>query len=252
MKPYYERENITLYQGDSLQIIPSLEPATVSAVITDPPYSSGGMWQGTRSMPPEAKYCQDGKTLGRPTFSGDNRDGRSWAFWCSLWISECRRLLTDGGYFLSFIDWRMLPLCTDAVQAGGLVWRGLIAWDKGRGARAPHKGYFKHQCEYVVWASNGPLRKAVHAGPFDGCHHYPVLQTDKHHMTGKPTALLEQLVGCVPAGGLILDPFAGSSTTAVACVRKGLRFVGIEQEEAYCEISARRLDAEFGQGRLAA
>ena len=58
---------------------------------------------------------------------------------------------------------------TDVLQAAGFVWRGVVPLNKGRGARAPHKGYFRHQCEYVVWGTNGRCRKAEHAGPFEGC-----------------------------------------------------------------------------------
>lgn len=52
-----------------------------------------------------------------------------------------------------------LPSTTDAVQIGELIWRGIIAWDKGRCARAPHKGYFRHQCEYVVWATKENVKE---------------------------------------------------------------------------------------------
>jgi len=81
--------------------------------------------------------------------------------------------LKDGGYFLSFTDWGQLPVMTDAVQAGGIVWRGIVAWDKGGGARAPHKGYFRHQCEYVVWGTKGAIDKNNPAGPFSGCFKTP-------------------------------------------------------------------------------
>lgn len=111
-----------------------------------------------------------------------------------------------------FTDWRQLPAAVDAVQFGDITWRGIIAWDKGGGARAPHKGYFRHQCEYVIWGTAGQCEKAEHAGPFLGCYRFPVLQKDKFHLTGKPTALLEELVQIVPENSLILDPFGGSGT----------------------------------------
>jgi len=129
------------------------------------------------------------------------------------------------------------------VQSGGITWRGLIVWDKGAGARAPHKGYFKHQCEYIVWGSKGDIESSNPAGPFDGCYKYPVLQADKHHLTGKPTALMRELVRCAPEGGLILDPFAGSGSTGVAALLEGKRFIGIERETAYADIARDRLQA---------
>jgi site-specific DNA-methyltransferase (adenine-specific) len=85
------------------------------------------------------------------------------------------------------------------------------------------------------------MNKCTHAGPFDGCIRATVLQKDKHHLTGKPTALMEELVRPVTPGGTILDPFAGSGTTGVAAVLSGRRFIGVEREAAYVEIAHRRI-----------
>lgn len=64
------------------------------------------------------------------------------------------------------------------------------------------------------------------------------------HPTVKPTALMRWLVRLAcPEGGLVLDPFAGSGSTGVACLAEGRRCLGIEQDERHCEIAARRLDA---------
>lgn len=228
-------------QGEALAELQKLPDGIATAVITDPPYSSGGAFRGDRMADPTAKYCQNGEAVGRISFTGDNRDGRSWAYWCAMWMSEAQRVTKPGGYLLCFTDWRMLPLCTDAVQAGGWLWRGLIAWDKGPSARAPHKGYFRHQCEYIVWCSNGPLPVAEHDGPYDGCLQVPVRQDDKHHMTGKPTELMRRLVRIVPDGGLVLDPFAGSGTTLVAAAERGLPFIGIEREAENVAIARNRI-----------
>lgn len=140
-----------------------------------------------------------------------------------------------------FSDWRQLPLASDALQFGDYIWRGTIAWDKGGGARAPHKGYFRHQCEYILWGTKHNCSKAEHAGPFPGCYHFSVLQKDKFHLTGKPTALMERLVEIVPKGAVILDPFAGSGTLAVAAKNKGRNFIIIEQTEEYIKIANERL-----------
>lgn len=74
------------------------------------------------------------------------------------------------------------------------------------------------------------------------------------HPTIKPTALMQWLVRLVcPVGGTVLDPFCGSGSTGVACVREGMGFVGIEREKQYAEISERRIDeaaGEHSQGSL--
>lgn len=237
----FDSGGIRLLRGDSLHLVPTLKPASVDAVIADPPYCSGGTLPASRTADPADKYCQSGRTCGRPSFSGDTRDQRSFAYWCTLWLSACRAVSKDSAYCLVFIDWRQLPSVTDAMQAAGWIWRGVIAWNKGRGARAPHKGFFRHQCEYLVWGTNGPILKLDDRGPFDGCFDISVKKADKHHMTGKPTELMRRLVQCAPAGGTVLDPFAGSGTTGVACALEGRNFIGLELSEEYFSIATDRI-----------
>jgi len=233
-----------ILNGDSLEILKRLPDNSVDAVITDPPYSSGGQTHADRAKDPTEKYQQtNNKIVHRPSFPGDNRDARSWLHWCTLWISECHRIVKPGGYFLMFSDWRQLPAASDAIQFGNFTWRGTIAWDKTEGSRAPHKGYFRHQCEYIIWGTKGACLKAVHAGPFPGCFRFSVKQSDKHHLTGKPTPLMERLVEVVPPGSLILDPFAGSGTTLVAAKNTGRDYIGIEKEKGYWSIAVDRLTA---------
>lgn len=247
MKPYFQDERITIYHGDALTILPQLPRDSVDAIITDPPYSSGGFTRSDKNADPSEKYVQHGTAIVRPSFSGDNRDQRSWTAWATLWLSEALCIAKEGAYCLTFSDWRMLPSATDAFQGAGFVWRGLIAWDKTEGSRAPHCGYFRHQCEYIVWGTRGQTIIAEHGGPWPGCFRCSVKQNDKHHMTGKPTELMNRLVECVAPGGLILDPFAGSGTTLLAASQRGRQAIGIEKEEAYCEIAAKRCQqGEFG------
>ena len=234
---------VLIHQGDCLEIMRGMPDCSVDAVVTDPPYSSGGFSRDDKSGNPEDKYQQSQTMKSYPTFSGDSRDQRSYLVWCSLWMSECWRVLRPGGYFLSFTDWRQLPVTTDAIQVGGIFWRGIIVWDKGPAARAPHKGYFRHQCEYVVWGTKGKAKILEHDGPFPGCIHSNIKQSEKYHITGKPTELMKELTRCVLPGGVVLDPFCGSGSTGIACVMNGLGFIGIEREPEYCEIARRRIAA---------
>ena len=65
------------------------------------------------------------------------------------------------------------------------------------------------------------------------------------HPTVKPNALMRWLVRLVcPQGGTVLDPFMGSGSTGVACIQEGMRFVGIDMDEHYCEIAEKRIGAE--------
>lgn len=144
---------------------------------------------------------------------------------------------------MMFSDWRQLPAATDLLQAAGLVWRGVISWDKTEGARPPGKAYFRHQCEYVVWGSKGSLPSKENAlGPFPGCFRFPVKQSDKYHLTGKPTPLMRELVKVAPIGGAICDPFAGSGTTCVAAKLEGRNYFGIELDAENVNIARQRLE----------
>jgi site-specific DNA-methyltransferase (adenine-specific) len=216
--------------------------ASVDAVITDPPYSSGGFTRGDRMAPTPAKYTLSGTKIERPAFGGDNRDQRSYAYWCALWLSECLRIARPGAPLCVFTDWRQLPTTTDAIQAGGWVWRGIVVWDKGEGCR-PAMGRFTAQCEYVVWGTAGPSAAREDVGCLWGVVREPIRTSDKHHLTGKPTAVLQRLVRVCPPGGVVLDPFAGSGTTGVAALAEGRHFVGIEITEDYHAIAQQRLEA---------
>lgn len=228
--------------GDCLDLLKQLPNDSIDAVITDPPYCSGGQTAGSRAQAPSKKYEQsDNKLVHRPDFAGDTMDQRSWLHWCVMWINECHRVLKPNGYFLMFSDWRQLPTATDAVQIGEIIWRGIVAWDKGGGARAPHKGYFRHQCEYIVWGTKGACKKRLDAGPFPGCMQFTIKQKDKFHLTGKPTPLMEELVQVAPEQGVILDPFCGSGTTCVAAKKHNRSFIGFEKTETYYNVAINRL-----------
>lgn len=233
-----------LHLGDCLDWLKTLPSESVDAVITDPPYSSGGMMRSDRTAKPSAKYSQANKLI-YTEFSGDNKDSRGWRYWCCLWISECLRIVKKSGYLLMFTDWRMLPTATDAIQSGGFIWRGLISWDKGPSARAPNTGYFRHQCEYVVWGTKGVSKLAEHGGPCPGGYQVPVVLSDKHHLTGKPTKLMRELVQCVQPEGIVLDPFAGSGTTLVAAKQEGRHYLGCELSAVYHQIAMERLGKAF-------
>jgi site-specific DNA-methyltransferase (adenine-specific) len=234
----------TIIQGEALATLQSLPTGLVDAIITDPPYSSGGAFRGDRMSSPNTKYTHTGVENRRPDFAGDNRDQRSFNYWCALWLSEALRVAKPGAPIVLFTDWRQLPSVTDAMQAGGWVWRGLAVWDKGEGAR-PTLGRFTNQCEYLVWGSAGEMSldrlNAAHRRTLPGLFRCPVKQADKHHVTGKPTDLMRQVVMSCEPGGLILDPFAGSGTTLVAAKREGYGYLGCELLLHYVEVAKQRL-----------
>jgi site-specific DNA-methyltransferase (adenine-specific) len=241
MRPYYDCDGITIYHGEALEVLADLPEASVDALVTDPPYSSGGQYRGDRMVDTQSKYVQTGMAVDRADFAGDNRDQRSYHYWCALWLSRALDIAKPGSPACLFTDWRQLPITTDALQAGGWVWRGIVGWDKTEQVR-PTMGRFASQMEFIVWGSAGamPLERGV--GCLPGVFRYNILQADKFHQTGKPTKLMQDLLRIVPPEGKVLDPFMGSGTTLVAARDLGLTAIGVERVEANCEITARRLD----------
>ncbi len=239
-----------LLLGDCLAHLATFEAGRFAAVVADPPYSSGGRTHGQRARSTSRKYRRSDAATMRSDFAGDSRDGRSWASWTAIWLGECLRVAEPGAYCLLFADWRQLPAATDALQWGGWTWRGIVPWNKGESARAPHSGYFRHQAEFVVWGSKGGLARRDGAGPWPGCYRHTVKhKRDKFHEAGKPSPLMDDLLACVRPGGEVLDPFAGSATTLLAARRRGLSATGIEVDPVIFQIADRRL---FGPRGLVA
>jgi site-specific DNA-methyltransferase (adenine-specific) len=251
--PYYDDGTCTIYHGEALAVLAELEPESCDVLLTDPPYSSGGMFRGDRAVEPSAKYRgwsqnADGSSR-KPTadygsFGGDTRDQRSFTGWVAAWSFAALRVTKRGSSAFVFSDWRQLPAATDAIQFGGWTWRGILVWDKGVGR--PMAGRFRNHLEYVAWGTNG-----AHNGPQD---EYPstlgavptVPSGEREHVTQKPVELLRQLLRVVPQPSAltVLDPFMGSGSTLVAAKYAGHHAIGIEVDERYCEIAANRLSQE--------
>ena len=235
----------TLVCGDCLEMMEHIPDGGVDMVLTDPPYSSGGLYAGERQANTRTKYC-DRKYNGAyrfRDFSGDNMDQRSFTEFMRMVLSKARQKCRPGAIAAVFVDWRNLPALTDALQAAGWIWRGIVVWDKGTSRNQP--GRFRNDCEYIAWGSNGRLPVDWTPGfkALPGCYHIPGVNTkQKHHQTEKPVELLEKLLAICPAGGMILDPFMGSGSTGAACANTGRSFTGIELDPGYFETAQRRVE----------
>jgi site-specific DNA-methyltransferase (adenine-specific) len=101
------------------------------------------------------------------------------------------------------------------------------------------KGRFSASAEYVIYATNGPVidgggsPQNVFSCKIDG---------DRDHIAQKPLNVMLWTLQVVPPGAVILDPFMGSGTTLEAAKLLGFKAIGIDSDERYCELAARRLD----------
>jgi site-specific DNA-methyltransferase (adenine-specific) len=150
----YENDRTAVTHGDALRVLARIPDASVDLILADPPYSSGGAFRGDRAQSTSTKYISSDSTRKSiEDFTGDVRDQRAYLAWSTLWLSEAYRVLIPGRACVVFTDWRQLPVTTDAIQAGGFIWRGVIVWDKIGGR--PTLGAANGQVEYAVWARRG-------------------------------------------------------------------------------------------------
>jgi site-specific DNA-methyltransferase (adenine-specific) len=242
----------SVHHGEAWSWLRELPSSSAQALITDPPYSSGGFTRGDRTADPAEKYRKAGAAESTESFSGDNRDQRSFGLWCATWLTEAHRVLVDGAPVALATDWRQLPTVCDALQVGGFIWRGIVTWTKNNAGR-PCQGRFRADAEFFVWGSKGAM--AMDGSPLPGTFHdvdmlqsacidvTPVRFDKRLHLTEKPVPVMEAVLAIVRSG-LVLDPFTGSGSTGVACLRRGLDFAGCELSDHYHALAVERLRAE--------
>lgn len=235
----------TLHRGDALTVLKTLPAESVHAVITDPPYNSGGRTSSDRtSRTARAKYVTSNSAHDLANFPGENRDQRSYRAWLTELLTEAYRAAVEHAVAAVFSDWRQEPTTSDALQMAGWTWSGTIPWIKP--ASRPRKGGFKQAAEFITWGVKGTLD---HSRDLYLPGHFIASQPrkDRVHITQKPVEIMQQLVRICPDDGTVLDPFTGSGTTGVAALREGRHFIGVELSDHYANVAERRLQAELTQ-----
>lgn len=237
----------TLYLGDALNVLWSIEPVGAHALISDPPYCSGGFTesakrqakgQGLRSeILAEAKW-----------FGGDNMTTGGLA-WLLRAIAVAFKSHAESGKATAsfFCDWRMVPALAPAIESAGLRFQAMPVWNKG----VPGLGTgFRSQHECILhYAIEVPGYHSASFGNVLAAKRQPSL--DRDHDTQKPLVLMAQLVEVqTPVGGIVLDPFMGSGSTGVAAIRAGRDFVGIEHDPEHFETACRRIQEAHGAAPL--
>lgn len=231
---------VRVLQGDYLEVLPTLAEGSVDAVITDPPYCSGAISEAHRTRAPgQGLRSENFRRFG--WFVGDNMGTAGLAWLLRSLAVQCQRVVKRTGSLLLFCDWRMLPTLGPAVESAGLRYQGLIVWDKG--SMGLGNGFRKQHELIMHFTFGAPKYHDASVGNVIRCSR--VRAADRYHQTEKPVGLLAKLVAVTtPPGGAVLDPFAGSGTTGLACLQEGRDAILIEREPAYVEIIRRRLDAE--------
>lgn len=231
-EPYYADESVSLYHGDALEILQSLA-FEAAAIITDPPYASGARTEATKGS--SGAMLRGVRWASKP-IENDQMTTTGFVWLIREVCYAVRPHLIDGGSLLAFIDWRQWPNLVGAIESTNLRVNGMVVWDKqsyglGNGFRAQH--------ELICHASKGTPRIASRA---TGNILAAKRVANDDHPSPKPVALMQRLLEVVTEPGeLVVDPFMGSGATVLAARTSGRRSIGIEVEERYCEITARRL-----------
>lgn len=149
-------------RADALDALRDVPERSVGLLLTDPPYSSGGLFRGDRSGTTSSKY-QTAGFAAKPDFYGDNRDERSLVLWSSMWMGLAFRALEPGASALVFTDWRQWANTADAMQVAGFVFRGAVVWHKAINLR-PQPNSFRSECEFALWFTKGAIDRTPSAG----------------------------------------------------------------------------------------
>lgn len=211
--------DVRLILGDCLEVLKDLPAGSVGAVITDPPYCSGAHEAARRGKRP-AKT--PGSVSERPTIENDSMGTLGFEWVTRRWLQQARQATRVGGHLICFTDWRMLPPLATLIEAAGWRWNNTLVWDKGYAGLGAG---FRAQHELIIVASNG-------APEWYSWAYGNVLSamrlTKTEHPHQKPIQLFSAIFEtCTVPTGTVLDPFAGSGTTGVACVQTGRNFIGI-------------------------
>lgn len=224
MTPYYEHDGIAIYHGDCRDVLPALRQR-FDAVVTDPPFF----------MP--ATHYQS-----RVQYQ------RAWAdtsilatFWAVI-VDACVPLLKTTGHFVSFCNGDSYPVFYPEMYRR-FDFLKLLVWDKG------HVGLgrvWRNQHELAIaarWNTSKFSEDSILRADIFRFNATP--SAEREHPVEKPVEMLTWLMTPITReGSLVLDPFAGSGSTLEAAKRIGRGAVGIEAEERYCEIAAKRLQQE--------
>ena len=233
MTPYYADDSVTLYHGDCLEFLHEIDSDVIDAVITDPPYASGARTEAAKSS--SGSMVRGARWAAKPIMN-DQMTSTGFVWLMREVAFATHHALKDGGCFVCFIDWRQWPNLVGAVESTNMRVNGMVVWDKqsyglGNGFRSQH--------ELVLYASKGV--PAVHDRSKGNVLRSKRVPNDDHP-SPKPVALMEEIVEvCAPPNGLVVDPFAGGGSTLLAARNQGRRAIGVEIEERYCEIIAKRL-----------
>ena len=248
-----------IYCQDSLEGMGKMPDESIDLVVTDPPYKiiSGGCrivpsdneCSGVFNRRKDWSKTDSTGVLNRGDKSNDFanivRDGKMFrnndiAF--SDWLPSIYRVLKQQTHCYIMVNDKNIHAMLDACVSAGFKLVNVLVWKKNN--CTPNKYYMKN-VEFILMLRKGAARNINNMGDTT-CLEFPNIIGNKLHPTEKPVKLIATLVGNSAAEGeLILDPFMGSGTTAVACINTKRNFIGFENDPEYHAIAMNRVIEAF-------
>ena len=256
LKPYFEKSDFKLYLGDCLEVLKEIPENSVDMIFADPPYnlSNGGFTVHAGKM----------VSVNKGDWDKSNGLKKDWLFHLA-WIGACRRVLKPEGSIWISGTYHSIYQCGFALQVSKYHILNDISWFKSNAPPNLSCRYFTASHETLIWARKDKSARhtfnyeVMRKGKWDedflkkpdkqmrsvwsiGAPK-PNEKTFGKHPTQKPMDLLKRIVlASTKENDLILDPFTGSSTTGLAAHLYKRKFIGIDTEKKYLDLSIKRLN----------
>ena len=222
-------DKIKLKQGDSLELLKEIPDCSIDLIVTDPPYRCISWGRaGKRNQPSGILTKNDGKLF-------DHNNVKA-----SDFFPELYRVLKDDAHCYVMVNLLNLQDFMNAAFQAGFKIHNLLIWRKNNAT--PNRWYMKN-CEFTLFFYKGKAKPIRNCGSKQ-CHYFSNIVGRNQHPTEKPVELMEYyILNSCCENDIVLDPFMGSGSTAVACVNTGRHFIGMELDQKYFDIAANRIAA---------
>lgn len=234
---------VTLYHGDCLEVLKTLEPGSVDAVVTDPPYCSGGR----QAAGQRGEISKNGSRADSDWLTTDNMGTDTYLWFMRQFAGLCRLACSVGSPAYVFTDWRQYTTIVTAWESAGWTLKNVLVWDKAKGGAMG--SWWRNNHEWVPIFVKGKARPlSTHSYFNTWIEPKPVSGL---HPTVKPRGLMDYIVSSItPEDAVVLDPFMGSGTTGESAINLHRSFIGIEIDAGYYEIAERRIAEAQAQLRM--
>ncbi len=248
-----------IYNEDCLFRLSQLPDECIDLVVTDCPYkiSSGGDSSHKYTRQPTGILSH--KRTKHISLSGVLNDKDPVTFVRSgkmfeynnipfeAWLPDTYRVLKPNTHCYIMINGRNLKVLQIAAEQAGFVFQNLLVWRK---QNATPSRFYMQQLEFILMLRKGGERWINDRGTTN-CLSVPNIIGNKLHPTEKPVSLMRVLIeNSSQRGEIVLDPFMGSGTTAIACIHADRRYVGCEIDPKYYKIAMQRIKGEAIQTKL--